>query len=221
MTSPVEPTVPIAQAARLLGCSPLSLTEEVALTGGQVPAVSIDALLRRPPEWLLRARAEVVLAEVLASVTAELEQDAALGVARTEAFLAAAAAQTLTDTEVAELLQLPVEAVTALAPRRGWTPDAVTEVLRTEPDWASSPMAARAAAAKATQRARASTARRSAAASAKERAALRNRQRWAEVANVSLEEVPERFTKAPTPTAIERFLQRPPHWANPRGAARS
>jgi len=203
--------LPLDQAARLLGVSPAALREQPGLLIDQAISTAVfDALCTSPPPWLLRSRADALLREVVTTVEADLAAAAAARTAEVEATLTAA---TLTAAELAALLDLDEETVQALAPRRGWTAEAVATVLRTRPAWTASRAAARLEANRVAQRTRATESRRRAAASAKVAAAERNRARWAELAGVELDQVPPTMTKAPTAQAIARFRAKPPRWA--------
>ncbi len=194
--------------ARLLGCSAAALRENVGST--PLTADLLDSLRRQPPSWLMEARADHLLASAVASVEASLDE----ALAATEETLAALEPSTLSSAEVADLLGLQESHVQAFEPRRGWTADAVAELLRTQPAWTQSPQAARDGARKQAARVHASAVRRSATARAKVKEGERNRAKWAEIAGVSIEEVPETMTKPPTPQAVERFLKRLPDWAS-------
>ncbi len=194
--------------ARLLGCSAATLRANVGDTA--FTAELLDTLRRQPPQWLMEGRADFLLASAVASVEASLDE----ALAATEVTLAALSPSTLSSAEVADLLHLQESHVQAFEPRRGWTADAVAELLRTQPAWTQSPQSARDGARKQAARVHASAVRRSATAKAKEREGERNRAKWAEIAGVSVEEVPETMTKPPTPAAIERFLKRLPSWAS-------
>ena len=194
--------------ARLLGCSAAKLRENVGDT--PLTAELLDTLRRQPPTWLMEARADYLLASAVASVEASLDE----ALAATEATLSSLEPSTLSSAEVAEMLGLQESHVQAFEPRRGWTADAVAELLRTQPAWTLSPQAARDGARKQAARVHASAVRRSATARAKANEGERNRAKWAEIAGVSIEEVPESMTKPPTAQAIERFFKRLPSWAS-------
>ena len=191
------PLVPIDQAARLLGVSPVDLMQRFPRHDG-LSATELDGLIITPPTWLLEAKADHVLVSVFAEVEADLE--AALG--RTDAVVGMVADATLSNDEVAALLDLPAE-----------TADAVADLLRQQPRWMQSASNAREESRKAAWRLVQAEERRRYSAEAKVRTKERNRARWAEIAGVALDEVPASFTKHPTPEAIVRFWKRPPTWA--------
>ncbi len=202
------PLVPIDQAARLLGVSPVDLMQRFPRHDG-LSATELDGLIITPPTWLLEAKADHVLVSVFAEVAADLE--AALG--RTDAVVGMVADATLSNDEVAALLDLPAETISVFEPRRGWTADAVADLLRQQPRWMQSASNAREESRKAAWRLVQAEERRRYSAEAKVRTKERNRARWAEIAGVPLDEVPASFTKHPTPEAIVRFWKRPPTWA--------
>lgn len=201
--------LPIDRAARLLGVHPSDLAVGCGGTA-TVDADTMDLLTNQPPTWLMEARARRLVDDVFTSVGDDL---LAKAIARTASVASAVASATLSTDEVADLLGLPTEVVAPFEPRRGWTADVVADLLRSQPAWLQSADEARDAARKATWRARRAEDRRTYAEAAKLRGKERNRARWAEVAGVSLDEVPSSFTKAPTPDAIARFWKRPPSWA--------
>jgi hypothetical protein len=157
----------------------------------------------------MEARADFLLAGAVAAIEASLDE----ALAATAGVLDHFEPMALSNAEVAELLGLDESHVVAFEPRRGWTAEAVAELLRTQPSWMQSPQAARDGARKQAARHHASAVRRAATARAKARDAERNRAKWAEIAGVSIDEVPLSMTKTPTPQAIARFMKRLPSWA--------
>ena len=198
-----------AQLAARLGVGEAALTAQV---GTDPSGVDLDALVAAAPLWLLEARAEEALRQAAFAVlrdSTDTGHEEAAGPAPARRAVAGA----LGDDEVAELLGLPVDAVHAFAPRRGWTADDVAALVRNPPAWAESPEAARRAGREQTRKGDARDYRRQAAAAAKERLKDRSRARWAAILEVDESVIPLDWTKQPTPSAVKSFRARPPRWA--------
>ncbi len=206
--APPTHTLTAHQVARLLGCDTAALTthagEKEAFT-----SLEVDALVIQPPTWLLGARADFLLRSVVISVEASLDE----ALAATTALEEVVQTTVLSNSDVADLLGLDEDSVAAFEPRRGWNAGEVADLLRNPPSWTASPRDARLAARKQSAKAAASLQRRAANQQAKERQGNRNREKWAEIASLPLDDIPLTFTKVPTRDAVARFWKRLPGWA--------